>query len=51
MEEHVMKKHIELYVNDFTVDLKEEGRKAIEQLYSVYLQQKGGTAKTQELFN
>ena len=40
MEEHVMKKHIELYVNDFTVDLKNEGRKAVEQLYRVYLQQK-----------
>ena len=36
MEEDVMKKHIELYVNDFSVDLNEDGRKAIEQLYSLY---------------
>lgn len=41
MEEDVMRKHIELYVNDFSIDLKEEGKKAIEQLYSVYKQQKG----------
>jgi len=36
MEEEVMRKHIELYVNDFSIDLKEDGRKAIEQLYKVY---------------
>src|SRR5215203_7086074 len=35
MEEDVMRKHIELYVNDFSIDLKEEGRKAVEQLYLV----------------
>jgi 1,4-dihydroxy-6-naphthoate synthase len=29
MEEQVMKKHIGLYVNDFTLDLGEEGRKAV----------------------
>jgi len=40
MEEDVMRKHIELYVNDFSIDLKEEGRKAIEQLYKVYQQQR-----------
>jgi 1,4-dihydroxy-6-naphthoate synthase len=35
MEEEVMRKHIELYVNDFSIDLKEAGKKAIEQLYQV----------------
>ncbi len=40
MEEEVMRKHIELYVNDFSLDLKENGKKAIEQLYWVYQQQK-----------
>ncbi|MGZ3838751.1 MAG: 1,4-dihydroxy-6-naphthoate synthase [Flavisolibacter sp.] len=40
MEEEVMRKHIELYVNEFSIDLKEEGKSAIEQLYRVYLQEK-----------
>lgn len=30
MEEAVMRKHIDLYVNDYSIDLGEEGRKAIE---------------------
>ncbi len=33
MEEAVIKKHIGLYVNAFTKDLGEEGKKAIEKLY------------------
>ena len=33
MEEEVMYKHIELYVNDFTKYLGEEGKNAINQLY------------------
>ncbi len=33
MDEEVMYKHIELYVNDFTKDLGKDGRKAIEVLY------------------
>ena len=33
MEEEVMYKHIELYVNDFTKDLGKNGRKTIEVLY------------------
>lgn len=32
MEEDVIKKHIELYVNDFTLDLGIEGHRAIEKL-------------------
>jgi 1,4-dihydroxy-6-naphthoate synthase len=32
MEEEVMRKHIDLYVNDFSLDLRDEGRKAIEEL-------------------
>jgi 1,4-dihydroxy-6-naphthoate synthase len=35
MESAVMQQHIELYVNDFTVDLGEEGRSAITELYAV----------------
>lgn len=33
MEEDVMRKHIELYVNDFTADLGTEGVKAVEMLF------------------
>lgn len=36
MEEDVMRKHIELYVNDRTVDLGEGGRAAIQKLHEVY---------------
>lgn len=36
MDENVMRQHIELYVNNYSVDLGEDGRKAIEQLKSVY---------------
>jgi 1,4-dihydroxy-6-naphthoate synthase len=50
MEEEVMRKHIELYVNDFSIDLKEAGRNAIEQLYNVYQQQNGSTASGKSLF-
>jgi 1,4-dihydroxy-6-naphthoate synthase len=32
MEESVMRKHIDLYVNDFSLQLGDEGRRAIEQL-------------------
>jgi 1,4-dihydroxy-6-naphthoate synthase len=33
MEEDVMRKHIELYVNEYTTDLGNEGRKAINTLF------------------
>lgn len=38
MDEAVMKSHIDLYVNDFTLDLGEKGKAAIEKMYSVGLQ-------------
>lgn len=38
MEEEVMKKHIELYVNDFSIELKQDGKRAIEKLFDVYRQ-------------
>jgi 1,4-dihydroxy-6-naphthoate synthase len=40
MEESVMRKHIELYVNDFSLDLGEAGNKAIDLLRSVYQKSK-----------
>ncbi len=36
MSEDVMRKHIELYVNDYSLDLGENGKKAIGILYDVY---------------
>jgi 1,4-dihydroxy-6-naphthoate synthase len=38
MEEEVMRKHIELYVNNYSLDLGQDGRKAIDQLFEVYKQ-------------
>jgi 1,4-dihydroxy-6-naphthoate synthase len=35
MNEEVMRQHIELYVNDFSIDLGIEGKKAIETLFKV----------------
>lgn len=36
MSEDVMRKHIELYVNDYSLDLGDNGKKAIEILYGVF---------------
>jgi 1,4-dihydroxy-6-naphthoate synthase len=33
MSEEVMYQHIDLYVNEFSVDLGEEGRRAVEVLF------------------
>lgn len=36
MSEDIMRKHIDLYVNDYTLDLKEEGKQAIIKLLEVH---------------
>lgn len=36
MSEQVMRQHINLYVNDFTIDMGDTGRKAIDKLVQVY---------------
>lgn len=36
MSEAVMRKHIDLYVNDFSVDLGAEGKNAVQKLLNVY---------------
>ena len=36
MDEEVMRKHIDLYVNDFSIDLGEKGRLAIGKFYEVF---------------
>ena len=38
MNEAVMRKHIDLYVNDYSIDLGENGKKAIQKLMDVYAQ-------------
>ena len=40
MEEEVMRKHIDLYVNEFSIDLGEKGRTAIERFYEVFANEK-----------
>ena len=36
MSEEVMRQHIQLYVNNYSLDLGSEGKKAIEQLHAVF---------------
>lgn len=36
MSEEVMRKHIDLYVNSFSIDLGEEGRNSVEMLLNIY---------------
>jgi len=36
MSEEVMRKHIDLYVNHFSINLGEEGKSAIQKLMQVY---------------
>jgi 1,4-dihydroxy-6-naphthoate synthase len=36
MSEQVMRQHIDLYVNDFSIDMGDTGRKAIAKLVQVY---------------
>jgi 1,4-dihydroxy-6-naphthoate synthase len=36
MSEKVMRQHIDLYVNDFSLDMGELGKKAIAQLEEVF---------------
>jgi 1,4-dihydroxy-6-naphthoate synthase len=38
MNEEVMRQHIDLYVNEYSLDLGEEGRNAIESLYQLFLE-------------
>ncbi len=36
MSEEVMRQHIELYVNDYSIELGIEGKKAINRLFEIY---------------
>ncbi len=43
MEELVMRQHIDLYVNDYSIDLGEMGKKAVHQLLNVFQKINPGT--------
>ena len=47
MSEAVMRQHIDLYVNDFSVDMGETGKNAIETLVHIYQQMNATTSPTQ----
>lgn len=49
MSEEVMKKHIELYVNDFSIDLGKKGKEAVEILFNKAAEQKLITAITEPI--
>ncbi|BDG01346.1 1,4-dihydroxy-6-naphthoate synthase [Anaeromyxobacter oryzae] len=44
MDERVMRQHVDLYVNDFSVDLGERGRAAVRTLLEVWARQNPGVA-------
>ncbi|HEX5652011.1 MAG TPA: 1,4-dihydroxy-6-naphthoate synthase [Chitinophagaceae bacterium] len=48
MEEEVMRQHIDLYVNNYSLDLGEEGRQAIAILHQTFLQMNKQAAETEE---
>jgi 1,4-dihydroxy-6-naphthoate synthase len=51
MEERVMRQHIDLYVNNYSVDLGDDGKKAVKKLLSVYDRvNPGGSLTTDGLF-
>ncbi|RYZ55570.1 MAG: 1,4-dihydroxy-6-naphthoate synthase, partial [Chitinophagaceae bacterium] len=50
MEEEVMRKHIQLYVNEHTVQLGEEGKAAIQKFYAVYASASGEIPTEEDLF-
>lgn len=46
MSEDVMRKHIDLYVNNYSLSLGDDGKKAINTLHSVFLHNTGGEQDT-----
>jgi 1,4-dihydroxy-6-naphthoate synthase len=50
MDEAVMRQHIELYVNNYTMDLGEQGRAAVQTLYEVYCDQTHSKPQADSLF-
>jgi 1,4-dihydroxy-6-naphthoate synthase len=50
MSEEVMRHHIDLYVNNYSIDLGIDGKQAIETLYKVYKEMNNGIQIEESLF-
>lgn len=50
MEEDVMRKHIQLYVNDHSINLSDEGKAAIRKFHAVYAKINGLRSDTTDIF-
>ena len=50
MSEAVMRKHIDLYVNDYSINLGEEGKNTINKLLTVYQQTNNGVINYSDIF-
>ena len=50
MEEDVMRKHIDLYVNDYSINLGDKGKNAIMELIGVYEKTDAVTGKYKQIF-
>ncbi|MDB5202543.1 MAG: hypothetical protein JWQ27_1952 [Ferruginibacter sp.] len=50
MSEDVMRKHIDLYVNNYSIDLGEEGKASVKNLLSVYDRMYGTTSSDENIF-
>jgi 1,4-dihydroxy-6-naphthoate synthase len=49
MSEDVMRQHIELYVNNYSLELGDEGKQAIESLHQVFLELNNMEADDEDL--
>lgn len=50
MSEEVMRKHIDLYVNDYSIELGETGKKAVQKLISVYNEMNQADTSLENIF-
>jgi 1,4-dihydroxy-6-naphthoate synthase len=50
MSETVMRQHIDLYVNNYSLELGEDGKKAVEKLLAIYSNVNGGAIISQQIF-
>jgi 1,4-dihydroxy-6-naphthoate synthase len=50
MSEEVMRKHIDLYVNNYSIDLGVEGRHAVKKLVEVFCRQHNGINLPENIF-
>ena len=49
MSEEVMRQHIDLYVNNYSIDLGDEGKLAIESLHQVFLELNNQEAEDEDV--